>query len=109
MVLSENCPKIRQKQDQDAKIATTSKQKLQTRSGNAGLERSKGERTRSVSQITPNNGNGKQTVSKYLTTTMIFNLERKESYVSPPRTILVFAIKGRKQILLQTKIDGLDQ
>ena len=77
IVLSKNCPKIRQKQNPDAKIATTSKQKLPTQSDDAGLQNPEGGLTKSMSQIVPNNGNGKQTVSKYLTTATNFGEKRK--------------------------------
>ena len=76
MMLSENCPKIRKKQDLDAQIVTTSKQKLPTESDDAGLENSEGGLLKPKS-IIPNNGNCKQTVSRPLTTTTLFGEKRK--------------------------------
>ena len=83
MVLSKNYPKIRQNQDLDA---TTSKQKLSTQSQDAGFGKSEGGLTKSVSQIIPNNGIGKQTISKPLTTTTLLGEKRRPGLTTAKKT-----------------------
>ena len=105
MVLSKNCPKIRQKQDLDAKIATTSKQKLPTQSDDAGLEKFDGKQTRSVSQISPNNYSCKQTISISLTTTMLFGEKTKPCLTTAKSNPAVHNERKKSDSVTETKID----
>ena len=102
MVLSKNYPKIRQKHYLDA---TTSKQKLATLSEDAGLRNSEGGLKKLVSEIIPNNGVGKQIVSKPLTTTTLFGEKRRPCVTTAKSNPNVCNESKKADSVTKTKIE----
>ena len=104
IMLSGYCSELGQKQDLDAQTASTSEQKLLTPSDTVGLENFKGQTKSvlSVSQIVTTIGNGKQTVSKPLTTSTLLEGKEKTCPTSAENIPSACGKGGKTSFLAQT-------
>ena len=105
IVLSEYCSEFRQKQDLDAQTASTSKQKLPTQSDTEGLENSE-DQTKSllsVSQTVTTIGDGKQNVSKPLTTSTLHEEAEKTCLTTAESNPSACGEREKTSLVAQTK------
>ena len=105
IVLSEYCSELSQKQDQDAQVASTLKEKLPTQSDTTDLEKSKGQTklVLSVSQTVTNNNDGEKTVSEPLTTATLLEEKGKTCLTTAERNLSACGERGKTCLVAQTK------
>ena len=105
IVLSEYCSELRQKQDLDAQVASTTKKNLPTQSDTAGLEKTKvqAKSVHLVSQTVTTNGNGKQTVSKPPTTATLLEEKGKKCLTTVESNPSVCSERGKTSLVAEIK------